>query len=227
MTPQEIKEKPTWDDVMSVLRSDKLRGYRVDIETDSTVEPDATEEKQASIEFMSGATQFFQGAGPIIQAAPETTGMFLAMFKSAAKRFKPGRELEDKIDEAADALEARAKQALQQAQQGPPPDPKAEEAKMKMQLEMKRLELETEKTRMQMQLQQQQAQADIQHKQAEMQADIAVRRETAQTDAQIEMEKAQLGAETDLAKAQLGAETDLQKAEIASRAAARSNERGS
>lgn len=210
-----ILEQPTWDDVLQVLRSDKTRSYRVDIETDSTVEPDATEEKQQTIEFMSGATQFFQGAGPIIMQAPETTGMFLEMFKQAARRFKSGRELEDKIDEATAALEAKAKQAMNAP---PQQDPRIEAEKAKLELEKMKLQMEQQKMEFEIQLAQAKMQQDGQIQAQKAQSDAQIKQQTAETQAAVEMEKAQLGAQTDLAKAELGAETDIRKAEITSRA---------
>lgn len=211
MNPEEILSQPTWDDILSVLRSDKLRSYRVDIETDSTVEPDATEEKQQTIEFMQAVTQFLRGSGEIIMNAPETTGMFMAMLKSGVRKFKAGREVEDKIDEAAEALEARAKKMLNAP---PQPDPKVIEAEQKAKLAQAELQMKQQGQQVELQMRQAEMQQDAVIRSQEAQTDAAAKEREAQTSAQVEMQKAQLGSETELAKAELGAETDIAKARI-------------
>jgi hypothetical protein len=45
---------------MKVLRDDKLRGFKIDIETDSTVQPDADAEKQARTDLVMGMGQASQ-----------------------------------------------------------------------------------------------------------------------------------------------------------------------
>lgn len=102
--------------VMAILRDDRARGFVIDIETDSTVEPDAQEKKAEVTEFLGAVTQFFTGVGEIVQARPETTPLFMAMLKYAVRHFKAGRELEEEIDRMADQLA----EAAQQPQQ---PDP--------------------------------------------------------------------------------------------------------
>jgi hypothetical protein len=54
---------PTWEEVIQVLRDDKLRGFKIDIETDSTVQPDADAEKQARTELLTSTADFCQRTG--------------------------------------------------------------------------------------------------------------------------------------------------------------------
>src|SRR5262249_34903569 len=47
-----LKAKPTVEDVMAFLRNNRARSFVLDIETDSTIQPDENAEKQRRAEFM-------------------------------------------------------------------------------------------------------------------------------------------------------------------------------
>lgn len=96
--------RPVPPAVLALLRDEKLRGFRIDIETESTVQPDAEAERRNAVEFLTASTQFFTGIAPLIAGAPQSAPMFLEMFRTAARSFKPGRRLEEVIARTSDAL---------------------------------------------------------------------------------------------------------------------------
>ncbi|MGO7202366.1 hypothetical protein ACCT30_13715, partial [Rhizobium ruizarguesonis] len=49
---QQMMQQPTIDEVVQLLRNDSIRGFQIDIETDSTIEPDEDAEKQRRMEFV-------------------------------------------------------------------------------------------------------------------------------------------------------------------------------
>jgi uncharacterized protein YqgV (UPF0045/DUF77 family) len=51
---EQMLSVPSWDDVMQVLRSDAMRSYRVDIETDSTIQADVSRSQQNAAQFVQG-----------------------------------------------------------------------------------------------------------------------------------------------------------------------------
>ena len=103
--------RPVPPAVLALLRDERLRGFRIDIETESTVQPDAEAERRNAVEFLTAATGFFTGIAPLIAAAPQSAPMFLEMFRSAARTFKPGRRLEEVIGRTSDALIREAEAA--------------------------------------------------------------------------------------------------------------------
>ena len=148
---------------VQVLRSDERRGYQVDIETDSTVFEDAEAEKQSRVEFLTAMGGFAQQWIPMIQAVPEMSKLAGAMLSFGVRGFKAGRALEDEIDEAMKAIEAKIQQA---AQQPPPPDPavvkaeaemKRDEAKFGMEMQSKEAEFGMRQAEMAMDLEAKQA----------------------------------------------------------------------
>ena len=68
--PQQLlamTQLPTWEDIMGLLANDLQRNYRIDVETNSTVDAEATEDKQNMGEFLNAIAQFMNGAAPLVQ----------------------------------------------------------------------------------------------------------------------------------------------------------------
>lgn len=117
-------------DMIAILRNDKLRSYRIDIETDSTIFEDAQEEKAAATEMLKAASEFVLAWLPAIQAQPALLDVAFEMLAFALRRFKTGRTLEDVIEQTKGKLQTAAQNA---AQQPKAPDPKAEAEAVKAQ----------------------------------------------------------------------------------------------
>jgi len=129
--PPEIEQVltvPAWDDVLQVLRSDAMRGYRVDIETDSTVQADVARLKTNAAEFVQGFGGFIQAVGPAVQAGAMPMDVVADLLTAFARNFKLGRQAEDALERMSKiaaqpapqqdqgaAAEAQAKQAEAQA----------------------------------------------------------------------------------------------------------------
>ncbi len=104
------------EDILAVLRDDRLRRFRIDIETDSTVQPDAERERQNAAAFLSAMTSYLQAAGQIANQAPATVPMLMELLKFGVRSFKTARAVEDVIDETAEVLKQQsAAQALSEA----------------------------------------------------------------------------------------------------------------
>lgn len=116
------------DEMMSLMRDDMMRRFRIDVETDSTVQPDADTDKQQTIEFVTAVMQMLQNSA---QMPPMLMPLVGEMLKFAVRRFKVGRELEEKIDETI--------QMASQPQQ-PQPDPEMQKAEAEMKLKQQEAE---------------------------------------------------------------------------------------
>lgn len=162
---QDAFTQPTWAEVLSLLRSDPDRSFRIDIETDSTVEADQMQEQQSATEFVQAIGGFLQQAENA--ASNPTVAVFLGeMLSWACRRWPISRDLQGAIDTMVEKL---AKQA-QQPQQ-PPPNP-----------EMVKVQQEGA-------IAQQQQQIDAQQSQAELQQKAQVAIQDGQIKLQIEREK--------------------------------------
>jgi hypothetical protein len=118
--PQEIRQRlasPTWEEVMAILRSDKLRGYRVDIETDSTMVDDADAEKQRRVEAISGINDLLDRAVNAAMTMPKMMPLYKELTMFGLRTFKPARSLEQAVEDTFDELQKNPPE--------PPPDPAA------------------------------------------------------------------------------------------------------
>lgn len=111
---------------LQILRSDKLRGFRVDIETDSTIADDMQQDKAAAVEFISGMMQSIQGAETTLQAAPELIKPLGQTIMWAARKYRVGRTLESSFEDAFDQIEARIEAMKDQPKQPSPDEMKAQ-----------------------------------------------------------------------------------------------------
>jgi hypothetical protein len=112
---------PTWAEVEGLLRDDEMRSFRIDIETDSTIEPNDQQEKQRRVEFIEAVGQYLEKTLTVAQLSPEMMPVIIEGLKFLVRGFRVGREMEDIIDQALDALQAKAEQAQQQPQPGHDP----------------------------------------------------------------------------------------------------------
>lgn len=118
---------PTQEAIIKLLRDDAMRGYRIDIETDSTVQPDEQAEKAARNEFLEVVGGFMERAMPMAQQAPELVPVMGEMLMFVVRGYRTGRQLEEIVQEMVDELTEKAKQARAAP---PPPDPELEKIKV-------------------------------------------------------------------------------------------------
>lgn len=97
----EMLQSPTIEEVMSVIRSDALRTFRVDVETDQTVVGDEAKDKQTHIEFLRGTAEYFTAMAPVV-AGGVPMKFALGLYAATARRFKLGRDVEDELSALVD-----------------------------------------------------------------------------------------------------------------------------
>lgn len=166
--PPELVEQmqmPTWTDVLTMLKDDVQRAYRIDIESNSTVQPEATEDQKNIAEVMNALAQYMNGISPLVVSGALPFEAAQAMMLAISRRFRFGGEIEEYImkmkapeKEDAGAAEAKKQEAEQQAKQ----------AEMQAKAQEKQIDLQAESAKFQSE------------KQAEMMAqekDLAAKKE--------------------------------------------------
>lgn len=141
----------TLEQIDGLLKSQKIRPFVLDVESDSTIAANEEAEKKSRVEFITAMGGFIQQAGAMVQQQPQTAPFAAELMKFAAGAFRAGRELGAAIDEFAEQVKAVAAKAGQP--QGPSPQEQQAQADA--------------------QAKAQAVQADIQIRQQKMQADIA------------------------------------------------------
>lgn len=140
---------------LDLLRSDCERGFRIDIETDSTIVADEQQDRADRIEFTGMVEKYLQTAQQIAVANPAAVPLLGKLLQFSVRGFRIGRDLENAIEEFCEKAEEHAKQA---ASQPAPPNPEM----IRAQSEAKKVAAQVQQTQMETQSDQQQAAIEAQ-----------------------------------------------------------------
>jgi len=181
----QAKAMEEFSQALRILRSDKLRGFRVDIETDSTIMADAEADKASAVELFTGTMQGINAIAPVAAAAPELVETLGDLMMFAYRRFRVGRSMEAKLEEALTKVTER----LEQQAQNPQPNPE----QIKAQAEMAKQQADTQRDQQRFQMEMEGKRMDLQMAQAKNQMELEKMQAQMQVDAQkLELEKEKL-----------------------------------
>lgn len=152
----------TVEQVEEILRSDMLRCYRIDVETDSTVRGDVQGQQENLSNFVQGFGQFIQAVGPAVEAGVMQVDEATDLLTGFARVFKLGRQAED-------ALDRLGKRAQEQARN---PQPPQEDPQIAM--EREKLAADKEERAARLQMEQEAKAAEMGMKQAEQQQSMSI-----------------------------------------------------
>jgi hypothetical protein len=110
--------KPAMEEVVALLRSDRLRGFRVDVETDSTIQPNADEERQQRIDLVSSIANAVQAFVPAIQSGLIGADLAKELVAFSVRSFKTAPQVEEALDAMGQqpTMPPQVQQAMQQIQ---------------------------------------------------------------------------------------------------------------
>ncbi len=154
---EELQGTPTIDDVMELLRDERIRPFALDIETDSTIQPDEDAEKQRRAEFLQVLGGLMAQLAQLVETKPEAAAFAGEVLKFGLAPYRVGRQLEGAIDEFVAKLE-------QSAGQDKPESPEQIKAKA-----------EAERMNAEMQMRQQESERAAQVEQMKLDADAEAR----------------------------------------------------
>ena len=192
---QKLQQQPTLDQVLELLKDNRVKSFVLDIETDSTIMADEMAEKAARTEFMQVMGGLMQQLGQLISADPSSATLCGELLKFGTAPFRVGRSLEGAIDEYVEQVKARG------GQKGD--DPTTAQNKTAIQIEQMKDATAKQKIQADAVLKQKELDMQDQHHQAEMnnQRLIAAAKLNAdagneQVDAQVQGQKMQESRES-------------------------------
>jgi hypothetical protein len=162
------------DSVMELLRNDKMRSFRIDVETDQTGQADENLEKQRAVELLTAVGTYMEKSVQVLTQAPEFAPASKELLMHAMRRFRTGKGLEDTVDKAFSQAMKAAMAARQAAAQKP--DPEVAKVQAKAQADA------------------QAARTDAQIKVATAQTEAKLEAQKQQTSAQLEIRKQDIDA---------------------------------
>jgi hypothetical protein len=127
---------------LKLLRDDAPRGYRITIETDSTVAGEIGQERSDSIQFISATTKYLEQAQLIGASNPAIIPLLGKLLQFAVRKFRTGRDVEGAIDDFIDKADRMAKHLADNPQPKPPTpeEVKAQTEREKGQMEIQKME---------------------------------------------------------------------------------------
>lgn len=115
---QAMLKMPSWEDLISVMRSEKRRQYKVDVETDSTIAATLSSDMASLSGVLKAVTEALTEMAPLIQAGALPVDAAKEIVMSIIRRARMGLAVEDAFDK----LQAPK----------PPPDKEAAKAQADM-----------------------------------------------------------------------------------------------
>jgi hypothetical protein len=233
----ELQEQVTVEKIGALFKDQKLRPFVLDIETDSTIQPDETREKQKRVEFSQAMAPLIQQGVQAMQLAPQLGKFVAESLRFMAAGFRPGRQMDEAIDELAEQFANYQPPPQEQGEDPEAAKMLAQAAMMKEQSAAEKAAADTELAKMEMPIKQQEAQdksmltaADVDLKKAQtvktmaevekVRTDAEVAKFTAQNGAEVEgkrlgLEERKLGTEARLKEREIGTNAELQRKKLA------------
>lgn len=146
---------------IELLRGDIKRGYRIDIETDSTIFGDKEQDKANVNEFLTalgGYMKQLEGAAQF----PESLPLFAKALQWGIRRYRTGRDLEAEVDAFCEAVRKKAKEMIANPQPSP---------------EQQKADAEIKQSQMEADIQNQNDQRDAQRQAENDQREMAMQQE--------------------------------------------------
>ena len=118
-TLENMTGKPISEEMLAIMQGDSTRGFRVDIETDSTIAIDEAAEQEAISKLLTSVVTYMQGIAPLVQQGAFTKEAAVSLLLLAVRRYRGSREVEDTINSLTDKEQGSEAQAgqLEQAKQ--------------------------------------------------------------------------------------------------------------
>jgi hypothetical protein len=96
---QKMLALPSWDDVMGVMRSDSMRSYRIDVETDSTVAETINRDMTGLGELLSSLAGWVEQSFAAVQMGAMTVDTLKEIALAVIRRARLGSAVEDAFEQ--------------------------------------------------------------------------------------------------------------------------------
>lgn len=145
------EDKANFPAALELLRSDRLRTFRVDIETDSTIATDEESDKQARLEFIQSVNQLLGSVESIKAQAPELLAPMVQSVLFALRPFRTARVLEGAWENALTQMEQAQKEAAMRPPELTPEEIAQQMESQKLQLQSQEIQVRSQEAMQKMQ----------------------------------------------------------------------------
>ena len=207
--PPPPPDQPAWEEVIQVLRDDKQRTFKVDVETDSTVAASLEADMQSLQQVTQAIGVVMKEMMPLVQGQVIPLDAAKELLMTISRRSKFGNAFED---------------ALDKMQQPPPPPQEQQQPDHSVEVEQLKQQGQAQLKQAEMQSEQALESARMQHeerlKAIETQSGAMVEQAKMEADADLKWRIAQLDAETKVIVATIAAQQKAQSDALSAQQAA-------
>lgn len=194
-----LLDKPSWEEVIKLLKNKAHRNFRIDIETDSTIAGSLESDMTGLAQVLQAVAGFVQTTGPMVQAGVLPMEAQKEIIMTVTRRARMGMAVEDALDK------------MQQPQPaGPPPQVQVQQMKQQADAQKFQAEQQAEEQRLQMQQQfdSQAKQMDLRIEQQRVAMQDQANQREQQAQMQVEQHKQEMQAQQIAHQNQLEAQRD-------------------
>jgi hypothetical protein len=213
-TPEPPGPQGVIEQALQLLRKGKTLDYRIEVASDTMIQPDLDDERDQRNAFLTSITQFMQQAIPAAQQTPQLMPIIQALMMFGVRGFRSGREIEGIIESTFTEM--------QNSPAPPKPDPKQQALEAQGQLAQQKMQMDMQAKQQEGRRKMQESQAQMQMEMQKMQNEMQMQSQKLAAEVQAIREKAQADVEAILIKANVQAEVarnqQAQQAEAQSQA---------
>lgn len=196
---QNQQNQQAFDAAVALIKQDGVKGFRLDIEADSTVAADEMAEQASRTDFLGKFVPLMEQIVPVAQGNPPMASLAKEIVLFAVRGFKVARTMEEAVEKAFDAIAQMPPNpkisGQQPAKGGTQQNPAIEAAKV--QADVHDTETKAQTDRLAIEQKQQQADVEAQIQRERMQA------ESAKDAADLMMERARLASQHQLGESKM------------------------
>ena len=191
---QAIVAKPSWTEILSELKDNASRSYLIDIETNSTLDADATEDKQDLNELLGAIGNTVQGFAPMMEAGMPMS-VLKGMLLGVVGRYRFSEEVIEYIRMMPDQMPQQGDQKQKEEVEAIKAKAQAETQSAQMKMAMEREEMQLKKEELQFKREEQKLKHEMAMEKLQMQ------RMQGQEKARLDQQKAANAANVEAVKA--------------------------
>ncbi len=140
-------------EAITLLRNERLRGFRLEIETNSTMIEDDEAEREGRTEFLRAAGEFMSSSLQVVEQVPSMAPLMGQMMLFGVRGFRAGRQLEGAFEDAIEQIVAGGQDQGGESDPQAQADAEARQQEIQGQMAVKQAEAQVKHTSAAMKLQ--------------------------------------------------------------------------
>lgn len=140
------------EEALKLFRGDSIRNFTISVESESTVAPDETKQKEELNEFIQSIMGLIQGSAQAAQAGLMAPDLLQQLIMFSIRHFKHGRRFEDDFEASFAQIQQQQEEASKQQQQAMQAEQQKEEQQFQLDLQKEQAKIQNEQAKLMVEL---------------------------------------------------------------------------